>query len=88
MMSGMQTDSNMTFETAMARLEQILATLEAGDLPLEEALKLCAEGNKLVSFCSTLLDQAEARLEMLLAGEDGATEVVPAESLLGKGEGA
>ncbi len=77
----------LTFEKALARLEQIVAQLDAGDLPLDEALKLFGEGSELGKFCSSILDQAEGRLEMLIEGKDGRPEVAPAQGVLGKLEG-
>jgi exodeoxyribonuclease VII small subunit len=43
--------AELTFEKALARLEQIVAQLDAGDLPLEEALKLFDEGSELGRCC-------------------------------------
>jgi len=77
----------LTFEKAFARLEQVVAQLDAGDLPLDEALKLFGEGTELGKFCSAILDQAEGRLEMLIEGKDGRPEVKPAQGMLGKLEG-
>ncbi|HPU74722.1 MAG TPA: exodeoxyribonuclease VII small subunit [Bacillota bacterium] len=77
----------LTFEKALARLEQIVAQLDAGDLPLDEAIELFSEGSELGKFCSAILDQAEGRLEMLIEGKDGKVEVVPAQGMLGKLEG-
>ena len=78
---------DLTFEAALARLEQIVAKLDAGDLPLEEALELFGEGSELSKFCSSILEQAEGRLEMLIEGKDGKVQVVPAKDALGKLEG-
>ena len=52
-------ENNATFEQNMARLEQIVRTLERGDAPLEESLKLFGEGTGLVRSCGALLDAAE-----------------------------
>jgi exodeoxyribonuclease VII small subunit len=49
-------ENNATFEQNMARLEQIVRTLERGDAPLEESLKLFEEGTGLVRSCGALLD--------------------------------
>ncbi len=76
-----------TFEAALARLEQIVAKLDAGDLPLEEALRLFGEGSELSKFCLSMLEQAEGRLEMLIEGEDGRLQAEPAHGILGKLEG-
>lgn len=77
----------MTFETAMARLDKIVAKLDGGDLPLEEALNLFTEGSRLAQFCSSVLDDADARVEMLLTAEDGTSEVVDAGETLQAAEG-
>ena len=52
---------NMTFEASMQRLEQIVRTMERGDAPLEESLKLFQEGTELVRSCGKLLEEAELR---------------------------
>lgn len=57
-----------SFEEALARLEEIVARLEGGDLPLEESLALFEEGVGLTRLCQEILLAAEGRLEMLVAG--------------------
>ena len=59
------------FEAAMERLENIVESLEKGDLSLEESLKVFEEGMKLVSFCSGKLDEAEQKVSMLIKDQDG-----------------
>jgi len=59
------------FEEAMERLENIVESLEKGDLSLEESLKVFEEGMKLVSFCSGKLDEAEQKVTMLIKDQDG-----------------
>jgi exodeoxyribonuclease VII small subunit len=54
------------FEKALDRLEKIVGKLETGDLALEEALKLFEEGTQITRFCSTKLDEAERKVEILL----------------------
>lgn len=58
------------FEDALEKLEDIVKKMEAGDLPLEEALKSFEEGVKLIRFCQAKLDEAQRRVEMLLGKED------------------
>lgn len=59
------------FETALARLEEIVASLEAGDADLDQALKLFEEGISLVRICDKQLKEAEQKLEQLNAqGEE------------------
>ena len=65
-------EKNATFEQNMARLEQIVRTLERGDAPLEESLKLFEEGTGLVRSCGQLLDQAELQVKKVMVGPDGA----------------
>jgi exodeoxyribonuclease VII small subunit len=54
-----------TFESALARVEQIAARMEAGELPLDELLVTYEEGLRLIRFCSQRLDDAEKRLETI-----------------------
>ena len=64
-------DDKLTFEQAMARLEEIVKRLEQGDAPLEEALALFEEGTRLLGGCSAQLDSAEQKVRKLLAGPEG-----------------
>lgn len=52
----------LSYEEAYARLEQILASLEEGDLPLEESLSLYELGAALSTYCARKLDEAELRV--------------------------
>ena len=62
---------NKTFEENMHRLEQIVRTMERGEVPLEESLKLFQEGTELVRCCGKLLDEAELQVKTIMAGADG-----------------
>ena len=62
---------NMTFEASMVRLEQIVRTMERGDVPLEESLKLFQEGTELVRNCGKLLDEAELQVKKIMTAPDG-----------------
>ena len=62
---------NMTFEASMVRLEQIVRTMERGDAPLEESLKLFQEGTELVRNCGKLLDEAELQVKKIMTAPDG-----------------
>ena len=55
-------EKKLTFEQAMARLEEIVAQLEAGDHPLAESLSLYEEGAKLMKQCVAMLDKAEQKV--------------------------
>lgn len=63
--------ANATFEENMQRLEQIVRTMERGDVPLEESLKLFQEGTSLVESCGKLLDDAELQVKKIVADENG-----------------
>ena len=60
-----------TFESQMARLEEIVRLLERGEAPLNESMKLFEEGTKLAAACSKQLDQAEQKILKLTKGPDG-----------------
>ena len=62
---------DIKFEQALTRLEKIVENLEAGELPLEEALKKFEEGIGLSRLCAKKLDEAQQRVDILLADEDG-----------------
>ncbi len=62
---------SVTFEESMTRLDEIVKALEAGDVPLEESMKLFEEGTKLAAKCAALLDTAELKVSKLMAGPDG-----------------
>ena len=53
------------FESAITELEQIVKTLEEGELPLEKSLELFERGVKLSKFCHSTLEEAERRIEIL-----------------------
>lgn len=64
-------NKNGTFEENMTRLEQIVRSVERGDVPLEESLKLFQEGTALVKECGKLLDNAEQQVTKIIAQADG-----------------
>jgi exodeoxyribonuclease VII small subunit len=65
-----------TFESALARLEQITRELESGDLSLEASLKKFDEGIKLTEFCNAKLSEARTKVEILLE-KDGRLKAEP-----------
>ena len=62
---------NKTFEENMLRLDQIVRSMEKGDVPLEESLKLFQEGTQLVESCGKLLDEAELQVKKIVTAGDG-----------------
>ena len=71
----------LTFEQQLARLEEIVSALEAGDAPLADALALFEEGTKLIAGCTKQLDQAEQQVVKLMKGADGAPVELPFEQI-------
>ncbi len=59
-------EKKLSFEQAMARLEEIAGKLEGGEATLDESLKLFEEGAKLMGKCNAMLDAAEQKVTMLL----------------------
>ena len=64
-------NEEMPFEEAFRKLEVIVETLEKGESTLEEAMKAFEEGMELAKTCSIKLNEAEARLQQLVKGENG-----------------
>lgn len=56
----------ISFEKAMERLEEIVASLESGECPLEDSLELFAEGVKLVKLCNNKLETIEGSIKKLV----------------------
>jgi exodeoxyribonuclease VII small subunit len=63
--------NKLSFEEAMLRLEQIVRTMEKGEVPLEESLKLFQEGTELVKRCEKLLDNAVLQVNKIATASDG-----------------
>jgi exodeoxyribonuclease VII small subunit len=61
----------MTFEQALTRLEAIVRTLEAGELPLDETVRLYEEGQRLRLYCEQYLADAEQRITIIRQTSDG-----------------
>lgn len=66
-----QEQTTPSFEQAMEQLELIVAKLESGDVPLEQAIELFQEGMKLSQLCGQKLEQVERKIEVLLEQEGG-----------------
>ncbi len=63
--------SELSFEAALARLEEIVRTLERGEAPLDQSIELYQEGDKLKRHCEARLKAAQARIEQIAFGSDG-----------------
>lgn len=60
-----KTIEKLSYEEAFGELEKIVAALESGEQPLEEALALFERGQGLTRHCSELLDAAELKVSKL-----------------------
>jgi len=78
--SGVGVDPNIAdiaalkFEDAMRALEDIVARLEKGTVPLEDSITLYERGERLKQHCERLLKQAEMRIEKIVLNKDGVPE--------------
>ena len=73
----MATPVKTSFEKAIKDLEKIVKALESGDLPLEKALQKFEAGIKLARYCTETLDEAEKRVTLLTADENGQSVETP-----------
>jgi exodeoxyribonuclease VII small subunit len=62
-------------EKSLANLEELVAELESGDLPLETAMKKFEAGIKLTRGCQTALKEAEQKVQILLKSAGGDDEL-------------
>jgi exodeoxyribonuclease VII small subunit len=65
--SNLSPIDSLTYEQALAELEALVATLEAEQQTLSEALALYERGQSLAKHCAALLDQAELKIQQLTA---------------------
>ena len=72
--------SGLSFEQALAQLEEIVAKLESGQTELERSIVLYERGAKLKAHCEARLRAAQLRVEKIVVGRDGeAAGVQPAD---------
>ena len=64
-------ENEKSFEASMARLEEIVRSLEGGTAGLDDSLGLFEEGIALVKLCNTKLESAEQKVKLLAKGDDG-----------------
>ena len=70
--------SQMSFEDALAELEQIVRRLEAGQVKLDEAILSYERGAQLKQHCERKLNEAQQRVERIVIAPDGAISAEPA----------
>ena len=68
-----------SFEEALDRIDEIVRTLEKGDAPLEESLKMFEECAGLIRICEKMLNEAEQKVVKLRPSADGTPEEIPFE---------
>ena len=81
----MTTKKERSFEEDLAEVERAIRALEAGDIPLEDSIDLYAKAMQHLKACHSVLDRAEARLEIVKRTAEGGAEATPAD--LGDGDG-
>ena len=76
-----KTENNLKdFEKAMQQLENIVNTMESGELGLEDSLNQFEQGIKLAKNCQDTLSEAESRVEQLIE-KNGLQQTIPFEDL-------
>ncbi len=73
--------AELSFEEAMAALEQVVGRLERGEVPLEESIALYERGAALKAHCEAKLKDAEEKVELIRAQEGRAIGTTPVEGL-------
>lgn len=73
--------NKLTYEQSIARLDDIVRSMERGDVPLEQALKFFEEGASLIASCNKMLDEAEQMVVKLKKGPDGFPIELPFEGV-------
>ena len=68
----------MSFEEALAELEQMVRRLEGGQVKLDEAIQSYERGAQLKRHCETKLNEAQQRVDRIVIGPEGAINVEPA----------
>jgi exodeoxyribonuclease VII small subunit len=68
----------MSFEDALAELEQIVRRLEAGQVKLDEAIRFYERGALLKRHCEEKLEEAQQRVDRIVVGADGTVVARPA----------
>ncbi|MCM8770889.1 MAG: exodeoxyribonuclease VII small subunit [Candidatus Omnitrophica bacterium] len=71
--------AEIKFEEALKKLEKIVEDLEKGELSLDEALKKYQEGIELSRLCSSRLENAKKKIEVLTKNKKGEYELKPLE---------
>ena len=73
--------AEMSFEEAMAALEQVVSALEKGEVPLEQSIALYERGAALKAHCAAKLKDAEEKVELIRSAEGRAVGATPVEGM-------
>jgi len=73
--------AELSFEEAMTALEQVVTSLERGEVPLEASIALYERGAALKAHCAAKLKEAEDKVEMIRAKDGQAVGTIPAEGM-------
>lgn len=73
--------AGMSFEEAMAALEQVVGQLEKGDVELDKSIALYERGAALKAHCAAKLKDAEEKVELIRAQEGRAIGATPVEGM-------
>lgn len=72
--TGEAIPADAPFEELQRELDAIVAALEQGDVPVDEAIRLWQRGEALYRACAARLDAATLQVEELARGDDGARD--------------
>jgi exodeoxyribonuclease VII small subunit len=61
----------ISFEDAFAQMQAVIVQLEAGDIPLEDAIAAFEKGVRLAQHCNVLLDEAQLRVQTIEMSAEG-----------------
>ena len=70
-------NTSLTFEQSLARIEQIVASMESGKVDLDTMIKQYEEGQKLIAECQKQLTEVERRVETLIKQANGTLTTKP-----------
>jgi len=70
-MSNQESETPLSFEAALEKLESIVEALETGDTPLEQLVEQYEKGTKLLELCRKKLGEAELRIQKIEKTKDG-----------------
>lgn len=67
-------EEKLNFEDSLALVEQLVSSLERGEMKLDDSITAFEKSSELLKFCQKSLSQAEKKIEILLQNEQGKPE--------------